>query len=152
MEQEHITRRALELGGEHGLGLFPRDLAKAAPVPHHGPREPVGVVEALQGGVASGANAAVRNGMRRIALDLDCPPLPGAHPDATSRGALSAHRSVPRGDAGRDLLGRHDVGNQSLDVFGTASDEAGPRAAGAEDLQEISSLYAVTHPDSILVG
>ena len=80
-----------------------------------------------------------------VSLDFHHAPLSRAHPHAAPGLAFSTHGGVPRGNAGGDLFRRHYVRQEPLDLFGRAAQHAGPGTAGADNLQEITSLQSVAH-------
>ena len=112
----------LQLLDKDALGVVPADILEPA-LPRHGVRvapatragEAVGVVQPLQRCVTPDAQGSPVDRMVRVALDLHGAALARANDHPAPGRALSAHRCVPRGDTGNNILRRHDVRN---DPFG----------------------------------
>ena len=109
---------------EGALGVVPGGILEHAP-PRHGVRgapatrasEAVGVVQPLQRCVTPDAQAAPVDRMVRVALNLHGAALARTNDHPAPGRALSAHRRVPRGDTGDDILRRHDIGNDPFDWY-----------------------------------
>ena len=81
------------------------------------------MIQVLQCRVTLRAKTSLRDRMVRVALDLDCPPLPGAYPHPALGGAAVANRRVPSGDSGCDIIRSYDVWKKALYLFGRATRE-----------------------------
>ena len=68
--------------------------------------EPVGVVNALQGGLTPHAESAPVDGMKRIPLYFDHPSLAVFGQDAAAGRALTAGGCIPGGFADHHVIGR----------------------------------------------
>src|SRR5437773_1333249 len=75
-----------------------RELPVGSPQPRAG--DAVGVVEALEAGLAAGAQSAVVRRRVRVALGVDGAAFADPSPEAAARRAFATGGRVPRGDAG----------------------------------------------------
>jgi len=134
------TERADAFGDEL-LGRVPENrLGRAAGLAHARAGEPVGMVEALKRGLSAQAQRAFVDRMVRIALELHDTPLAVARDDAAAGRAFAAHRGVPRGDAGHDLVVGHHQGKNGLG--GLLAPAAGRgRARRRHDLEEVTPVH-----------
>ena len=118
-------------------------------VPRHGPavlprgHEPVGVIEALQRGLAPNAKRALVHRMIGIALELRHPAVVVLGEYAAPRRALPTDGREERGNAGHDLVVRYQRGEQLLRRRAAAGDGGG-RARTRHDSEEFSPLHQLT--------
>ena len=90
-------------------------IGRAAPL---GGRNAIGIVQALKRCLATDAQAASVDGVRRIPLDLDRPTFSRSDQRAAPRGTFPTDGRVPRGDARNLVLGRDHVGEDVLGRYG----------------------------------
>src|SRR2546426_5559950 len=86
-----------DLAGHQLQRLVPAHGAERATLALLGPGEAIGMIGALEGGLAPEAERAAVDGMVGIALELDDAPLAVARDDAATGRALAAHGREPRG-------------------------------------------------------
>ncbi len=96
------------------------------------------MIGAREADLTAGAELALVDRVERVALELDRAAFAGLHVKTAGRGALGARRRVVDGDAGRDLFGLDDVGDEL--VRGFAADGGGGSRGEADDLQKIATI------------
>ena len=130
----HLVRERLER-------LVPADRREERTVAALRSGEAIGVVEALQRGLAADAEATAIDGMVGIALELDDASVAVACEDAAAGRTLATHRGEPRGDARHELLvGHHERQDGLGRLLAAAGSGGGARAR--HDLEEVASLHA----------
>src|SRR5207247_1573548 len=144
----HLLRQELDRLLPSGL------LQPAARPPHLRAREPVGVVQPLETGLAAGAEPPVVDGRVGVAFELDDAALADAGAETAARSAFAAGRGVPGGDAGDLIVGRDEVGDQLLRRLGTdatAGEGGGAAPCHTEDLEEAPAVHPVGHSVSAAI-
>src|SRR5262249_2580180 len=107
------------------------------------PVEAIGMIEALQSGLAADAQTAAIHGMIRIALELHDAAVTIASEHAASGRALTADACEPRRDTRHHLLVRHDQRKDVLRRLLTAAGRGG-RAGRGDDLEEVPSFHSAS--------
>src|SRR5690606_37942961 len=124
------------------LGLVPGQRLERAVRARERLRYAVRVVQAVQRGLASRAQAPVRNRRERVALRLDRAALARADVHPAAGRALAARGAEPRGEAGDHVFRRDHVRQQPLGGLRRDAEQPGARAGGTNLLEELTAFHA----------